>query len=170
MFTSEKDAIAAANLDLAREPLEAEFGAAREVCLAARLDLLALEDGEPVVDEVVARAVVALVGPGLTTTPRASPNTRVCPPSDRPTSPLQRARETVDDALDNLYVATGVKRAHVAATICAAPLFVASWQSAALLCVGMLYPVVLAARSCAAADTDRAAAADRKNLFSSTLY
>ena len=60
----------------------------------------------------------------------------VCPPSDRPPSPIQIAREKIDDVLDNLYVATGVKRAHVAAAVVAMPCFVASWRSAALLCVG----------------------------------
>ena len=57
-----------------------------------------------------------------TTTPRARVVPEcggVCPPSDRPPSPIQIAREKIDDALDNLYVATGVKRAHVAAAVVA---------------------------------------------------
>ena len=85
----------------------------------------------------------------------------VCPPSDRPPSPIQIAREKIDDALDNLYVATGVKRAHVAAAVVAMPCFVASWRSAALLCVGTLYPILLAANAC----SDDKAAAARKNLL-----
>jgi hypothetical protein len=58
-------------------------------------------------------------------------------------------------------VATGVKRAHVAAAVVAMPCFVASWRSAALLCVGTLYPILLAANAC----SDDKAAADRKNLL-----
>ena len=85
----------------------------------------------------------------------------VCPPSDRPPSPIQIAREKIDDALDNLYVATGVKRAHVAAAVVAMPCFVASWRSAALVCVGTLYPILLAANAC----SDDKAAAARKNLL-----
>ena len=85
----------------------------------------------------------------------------VCPPSDRPPSPIQIAREKIDDALDNLYVATGVKRAHVAAAVVAMPCFVASWRSTALMCVGTLYPILLAANAC----SDDKAAAARKNLL-----
>ena len=85
----------------------------------------------------------------------------VCPPSDRPPSPIQIAREKIDDALDNLYVATGVKRAHVAAAVVAMPCFVASWRSAALVCVGTLYSILLAANAC----SDDKAAAARKNLL-----
>ena len=55
-----KDAVAAGDLDLAREALVAELGAAREVGLAALLDLGALELREAVVEDV-ALAVVALV-------------------------------------------------------------------------------------------------------------
>ena len=55
-----KDAAAASDLDLAREALVAELGAAREVGLAALLDLGALELREAVVEDV-ALAVVALV-------------------------------------------------------------------------------------------------------------
>ena len=99
-----KDAVPASNLDLAREALVPELGAAREVRLAALLDL---------------------------------------------------------GALDNLYVATGVKRAHVAAAVVAMPCFVASWRSAALTCVGTLYPILLAANAC----SDDKAAAARKNLL-----
>ena len=55
-----KDAVAASHLYLAREALVAELGAAREVGLAALLDLGALELREAVVEDV-ALAVVALV-------------------------------------------------------------------------------------------------------------
>ena len=58
-------------------------------------------------------------------------------------------------------MATGVKRAHVAAAVVAMPCFVASWRSAALMCVGTLYPVLLAAHAC----SDDKAAAARKNLL-----
>ena len=55
-----KDAVAASNLDLAREALVPELGAAGQVGLAARLDLGALQHCETVVVDV-ALAVVALV-------------------------------------------------------------------------------------------------------------
>ena len=55
-----KDAVPASNLDLAREALVPELGAAGQVGLAARLDLGALQHCETVVVDV-ALAVVALV-------------------------------------------------------------------------------------------------------------
>ena len=54
------DAVAASDLDLAREALVAQLRAAREVRFAALLDLGALELREAVVEDV-ALAVVALV-------------------------------------------------------------------------------------------------------------
>merc|ERR1719261_1040988 len=56
----ELDAVAAGNLDLAREALVPELGATSEVCLAPLLDLEALQLRETVVEDV-ALAVVALV-------------------------------------------------------------------------------------------------------------
>ena len=51
----------------------------------------------------------------------------------------------------------------MAAAVVAMPCFVASWRSAALMCVGTLYPILLAAHACAA--NDRAANLARKNLL-----
>ena len=59
-IVTREDAVAARNLDLAREALVAELGAAREGRLAALLDLGALQLREAVVEDV-ALAVVALV-------------------------------------------------------------------------------------------------------------
>merc|ERR1719409_1111063 len=56
----ELDAVAAGNLDLAREALVPELGATSEVCLAPLFDLEALQLRETVVEDV-ALAVVALV-------------------------------------------------------------------------------------------------------------
>merc|ERR1719409_212947 len=56
----ELDAVAAGNLDLAREALVPELGATSEVCLAPLFDLEALRLREAVVEDV-ALAVVALV-------------------------------------------------------------------------------------------------------------
>merc|ERR1719261_795396 len=56
----ELDAVAAGNLDLAREALVPELGATSEVCLAPLFDLEALQLREAVVEDV-ALAVVALV-------------------------------------------------------------------------------------------------------------
>merc|ERR1719409_1240686 len=56
----ELDAVAAGNLDLAREALVPKLGATSEVCLAPLFDLEALQLREAVVEDV-ALAVVALV-------------------------------------------------------------------------------------------------------------
>ena len=83
IVTRELDAVAAGNLDLAREALVPELGATSEVCLAPLFDLEALQLREAVVEDV-ALAVVALVrarldfwlvsyGPLARYWPRASP-------------------------------------------------------------------------------------------------
>merc|ERR1719261_1971787 len=60
----ELDAVAAGNLDLAREALVPELGSTSEVCLAPLFDLEALQLRETVVEDV-ALAVVALVRAAL---------------------------------------------------------------------------------------------------------
>ena len=87
---------------------------------------------------------------------------------------FRAAREYIDDALHNLSMATGLKRSHVdvaAAVVAAAVvmmlLFVAgghTWRSAALLCAGPFYPILLLVRQIITGPSEREVAV-WKNYF-----